>query len=88
MLPLNTKQRVPLVKMMTDTVRDRDRDRDLVPPAASVPPVDKQGAGSVNAKEVICPKTGFFESGFGDSENAQERNPQDPDEPRDIKSSR
>ena len=84
MLPLNTKRRVPLVKMMTDTVRDRD----LVPPAASVPPVDKQGAGSVNAKEMMCPKTGVFESGFGDSENAQERNPQDPDEPRDIKSSR
>ena len=83
-LPPNAKQLVPLVKMAADTVKNRA----LAPPASTVPPVDQQGARSVNAKEMMCPKTGFFESGFGDSENAQERNPQDPDEPRDIKSSR
>jgi hypothetical protein len=78
MLPPDAKRRLPLVKMMADTVRSRA----LAAPAATVPPVDQQNARSANAKEGICPKTGFVESRFGDSENAQKRNPRDPDEPR------
>ena len=50
-LPPDAKQRVPLVKMMADTVKNRA----LAPPAATVSPVDQQGARSVNAKEGICP---------------------------------
>ena len=79
--PPDAKQRVPLVKMMADTVKSRA----LAPPAATVPPVEQQSARSVNAKEKICPKTVFVESRFGDSENAQEQKLRDPDDPRDVK---
>ena len=80
--PPDAKQRVPLGKMMADTVKGRA----LAPPVATVPPVEQQSARIVNAKEKICPKTVFVESRFGDSENAQEQKLRDPDDPRDVKS--
>jgi len=80
-LPPDAKRRLPLVKMMADTVRSRA----LTALAATVPPVDQQNARSANAKEGICPKTGFVESRVGDSENAQKRTPRDPDEPRCVR---
>lgn len=85
MLEPDVKQRVPLVKLMADAVRDRAL---AVPAAAPVPPPDQQSSRSVNTREEVYPESGFIESRFGDCENAQERKPRDPDEPRYVKSLR
>lgn len=77
------RQRVPLVKMVTDAVKDH---RSL-PPAPSVP--DRQGARSVNTEEEVYPESGFIEStfggSFGDSDPHKDRKPKDPDAPRYVK---
>ena len=84
MLAPDAKHRVPLVKMMADAVRDRA----LAISPAAVPPSDQQSSRSVDTREEVYPESGFIESRFGDSENASERNPRDPDERCYVKSLR
>ena len=47
-----------------------------------------QSSRSVNTREGVYPESGFIESRFGDNENACDRKPRDPDEPRYVKSLR
>ncbi|MES2943131.1 MAG: hypothetical protein V4772_09715 [Pseudomonadota bacterium] len=79
------KPRVPLVKMVSDAVRDHRTH----PPAAAAPAPGRPGAHSINTEEEIYPESGFIESTFGaifgDSETHKERKPKDPNAPRYVK---
>jgi len=84
----DAKQRVPLVKVMADAVKDLG----AVPPAPAPVPVpvpDRHSARSVDTEEEVYPESGFIESTFGnlfgDSEKHRERKPRDPDAPRYVK---
>lgn len=79
------RQRVPLVKMVADAVKDH---RPL-PPVPASPVLDRQGARNVNTEEEVYPESGFIESTFGgifgDSDSHKDRKPKDPDAPRYVK---
>jgi len=81
---VDPRQRVPLVKIVSDAVKDRS-----APHVAEAPPPDRQSARSVNTEEEIYPESGFIESTFGaifgDSENHPNRKPRDPNAPRYVK---
>ena len=78
------KQRVPLVKMVTDAVKER-----AALFAYPQPMPDRQSSKSVDAEHEVHPESGFIESTFGsffnDSEGHRERKPRDPDAPRYVK---
>ena len=74
--------RVPLVKMVSDAVRERSATVVLPPPAP-----DRQSARSVDTQDEVYPESGFIESTFGavfgDSE--LQRRQRDPAAPRYVK---
>ena len=82
----DVKQRVPLVKMVAEAVKDLG-----VTPSAPIPVSmpDRHGARSVDTEEEVYPESGFIESTFGnmfgDSEKHRERKPRDPNAPRYVK---
>jgi hypothetical protein len=81
----DARQRVPLVKMVADAVKDLGT---TSPVPAPLP--DRHGsARSVDTEEEDYPESGFIESTFGnlfgDSEKHRERKPRDPDAPRYVK---
>ena len=82
--PPDAKQRVPLVKMMADTVKSRA----LAPPVATVPPVEQQSARSANARVGYAPKPVSSSHVLATAKTSRNETPQDPDEPLDVKSSR
>lgn len=79
----DARQRVPLVRMVADAVKDLG--------AALPAPVPERhsSARSVDTEEEVYPESGFIESTFGnlfgDSEKHRERKPRDPDAPRYVK---
>ncbi|MGC1173205.1 hypothetical protein [Polaromonas sp.] len=79
----DARQRVPLVRMMADAVKDLG----AAPPAPV--PDRHSSARSVDTEEEVYPESGFIESTFGnlfgDSEKHRERKPRDPDAPRYVK---
>ncbi len=84
----DARQRVPLVRMMADAVKERAAV--LHPVAAAGPPLpDRQSARSVNTEEEVYPESGFIESTFGatfgDSETHRQRERRDMDAPRYVK---
>lgn len=82
----DVKPRVPLVRMVSDAVKDH---RLPPPPVAMAPMPHRQSAKSVNTEEEIYPESGFIESTFGsifgDSESHKDRKPRDPNAPRYVK---
>lgn len=76
------RQRVPLVKMVSDAVRERS-----LPPVPTMP--DRQGsARSINTEEESYPESGFIESTFGaifGEGDAHQRKHRDPNAPRYVK---
>jgi len=78
------KLRVPLVRMVSDAVRERG-----AASSGAAPVPDQQSARSVNTEEEVYPESGFIESTFGaifgDSESQRERKARDPDVPRYVK---
>lgn len=88
----DTRQRVPLVKAVTDAVKER-----AAHPAAGGPasgyPADQQGSRRVNTEDEVYPESGFIESTFGHifGDNDPNRDPnrpkekKDPDAPRYVK---
>lgn len=81
----DARQRVPLVRMMADAVKERAA---VLHPAG--PPLpDRQSARSVNTEEEVYPESGFIESTFGaifgDSETHRQRERRDMDAPRYVK---
>ncbi len=84
----DARQRVPLVKMMADAVKERSV---VAHPAASPGPAvaDQQSARSVNTEEEVYPESGFIESTFGaifgDSETHRQRERRDANAPRYVK---
>lgn len=79
------KPRVPLVKMVTEAVKDRSAVMAVQP--GPIP--DRQSAQSVDTEHEIYPESGFIESTFGnffgDSEAHRERKARDPNAPRYVK---
>lgn len=80
----DAKHRVPLVRMMSDAVRERSAAQ-----AVGTPVPDQQSARSINTEEEVYPESGFIESTFGaifgDSESQRERKARDPHAPRYVK---
>ena len=78
------KQRVPLVRMVTEAVKERSAMAVQAGPIA-----DRQSAQSVDTEHEIYPESGFIESTFGnffgDSESHRERKARDPNAPRYVK---
>lgn len=78
------KARVPLVKMVTDAVKDR-----AVPVVAAAPMPDRQSAQSVNTEEEVYPESGFIESTFGsffgENDPNHPKKSRDPNAPRYVK---
>ena len=79
------RERVPLVKMVSDAVRNGTTLPNVV--AGSVN--DRQSSQSVNTDEEVYPESGFIESTFGSSLGENDPNhpksPRDPDVPRYVK---
>ncbi len=77
------RQRVPLVKMVSDAVSKGA----TLPPMAPVP--DRQSSQSVNTEEEVYPESGFIESTFGvifgEHDPNKPRKPVDPNAPRYVK---
>ncbi len=78
------KQHVPLVKRVTDAVKERS-----MMAVQPVPILDRQSAQSVDTEQETYPESGFIESTFGnffgDSEAHRERKARDPNAPRYVK---
>ncbi len=78
------RARVPLVRMVSDAVRERG-----LPAVASAPLPDRQSAQSVNTEEQVYPEPGFIESTFGaifgEADSQQPKKPRDPNAPRYVK---
>lgn len=76
------RQRVPLVKMVTDAVRQGV-------PVAGVALPDRQSSQSVNTEEEVYPESGFIESTFGvifgEHDPNKPRKLADPNAPRYVK---
>jgi hypothetical protein len=81
------KPRVPLVKMVSDAVKERAHT-----PAEAPPPDRLTPARSIDTEEEVYPESGFIESTFGaifgESESHRERKNRDPNAPRYVKSLR
>lgn len=77
------KQRVPLVKMVSDAVKHG------VPPVAAAHVPDRQSSQSVNTEEEVYPESGFIESTFGvifgEHDPNKPKKPVDPNAPRYVK---
>lgn len=75
----DVKPRVPLVKMVSDAMKERSA------PTAPVPPRSR----SINTQEEIYPESGFIEStysaDFKDSESHREQKQRDANAPRYVK---
>ncbi len=80
----DAKQRVPLVRMVSDAVKDRG-----LPVVSSAPVPDRQSAQSVNTEEEVYPESGFIESTFGaifgEGDPNHPKKPRDPNAPRYVK---
>ena len=78
------KVRVPLVKMVSDAVKDR-----TAPTMQAGHTPDRQSARSIDTEKEIYPDSGFIESTFGsifgDGDSNRERRARDPDAPRYVK---
>lgn len=74
------KKRVPLVKMMTDAVKDHRAAAAVTAPVAPIS--ERPRAQTINTEEKVFPESGFIESTlgaiFGDSETHPERKPREP----------
>ena len=82
----DARPRVPLVKLVTDAVRERSAPP--VVPTVFVPPMpDQQSAQSIDTEQEIYPESGFIESTFGSffGEGDHHRKPRDPNAPRYVK---
>ena len=83
----DTRPRVPLVKAVTDAVKERS-----APPGGGAPmaglPAD-QGARRVNTEEEVYPESGFIESTlnhtFGENDPSRPKDKKDPSAPRYVK---
>ena len=79
------KPRVPLVKMVSDAVKERA----VHTPAEAPPPDRLTPARSIDTEEEVYPESGFIESTFGaifgESESPRERKHRDPNAPRYVK---
>jgi hypothetical protein len=75
------KPKVPLVKLVSDAVKDRAA-HPLVPH-----PDDQQGSRKVNTEEEVYPESGFIESTFGGvfGEHDPNKPKKDPNAPRYVK---
>lgn len=77
------RQRVPLVKMVTDAVRNGAP----IVSGAALP--DRQSSQSVNTEEEVYPESGFIESTFGvifgEHDPNKPKKPVDPNAPRYVK---
>jgi hypothetical protein len=85
MLIPEVKPRVPLVRMVSDAVKDRS-----LPVLSSAPLPDRQSAQSINTEEEVYPESGFIESTFGaifgeGDVQHRDRKPHDPNAPRYVK---
>ncbi len=80
----DVRQRVPLVKMVTDAVKHA---APAVPAVQQVP--DRQSSQSVNTEEEVYPESGFIESTFGvifgEHDPNKPKKPVDPNAPRYVK---
>jgi len=77
------RQRVPLVQMVSDAVKERS-----APVVAPPPQPDRQSARSIDTEEEVYPESGFIESTFGaifGEEGNRERKLRDPNAPRYVK---
>ena len=82
----DTRPRVPLVKAVTDAVKERSAHTGAAPVGAH--PADQQSARRVNTEEEVYPESGFIESTFGavfgdDPNRPKEK--KDPNAPRYVK---
>ena len=77
------KQRVPLVKMVSDAVKHG------APAVHAAPVPDRQSSQSVNTEEEVYPESGFIESTFGvifgEHDPNKPKKPVDPNAPRYVK---
>lgn len=76
------KPKVPLVKLVSDAVKDRSHH-----PLVAAPMPDQQSARSVNTEEEVYPESGFIESTFGSmfGEIDPHKPKRDPNAPRYVK---
>ena len=78
------KQRVPLVKMVSEAVK-----HGTVPPPSTGSVPDRQSSQSVNTEEEVYPESGFIESTFGsffgENDPNHPKKPRDPNAPRYVK---
>jgi hypothetical protein len=82
----DVKPRVPLVKLVTDAVKERSIPL-LLPTASVLHMPDRQSAKSVDTEQEVYPESGFIESTFGSffGEGDHHRKPRDPNAPRYVK---
>jgi hypothetical protein len=77
------RPRVPLVRMVSEAVKER-----AAPVVAPPPQPDRQSARSIDTEEEVYPESGFIESTFGaifGEEGQRERRHRDPNAPRYVK---
>ena len=82
----DAKPRVPLVKLVTDAVKERSIPL-LLPTASVLHMPDRQSAKSVDTEQEVYPESGFIESTFGSffGEGDHHRKPRDQNAPRYVK---
>lgn len=74
---VDPRQRVPLVKMVTEAVHRHTAPDPVMP--------DRQGARTINTEEDVYPESGFIESTFNPEDPHRERKLRDPNAPRYVK---